>query len=93
MKSAPYHPASNGLAERAVQTFKEAMKQADPQEALSTCVSRFLFKYSLTPHSTTGISPAELLLGHRPRSHFDFMVQPSLADHELQTRNTSDQLY
>ena len=37
-------------------------------------MSRFLFKYRLTPHSTTGISPAELLLGHRPHSHFDFMV-------------------
>ena len=78
VKSAPYHPASNGLAERAVQTFKEAMKRADPQEVLSTRVSRFLFKYRLTPHSTTGISPAELLLGRRPRSHFDFMV-PNLA--------------
>ena len=78
VKSAPYHPASNGLAERAVQTFKEAMKRADPQEALSTRVSRFLFKYRLTPHSTTGISPSELLLGHRPRLHFDFMV-PNLA--------------
>ena len=73
VKSA-YHPASNGLAERAVQMFKEAMKQADPQEVLSTCVSRFLFKYHPTPHSTTGKSPAELLLGHRPCSHFDFMV-------------------
>ena len=54
VKSVPYHGASNGLAERAVQTFKEAMKQADPQEALSTCVSRFLFKYRLTLHSTIG---------------------------------------
>ena len=57
-----------------LETFKEAMKRADPQKVLSTRVSRFLFKYRLTPHSTTGISPAELLLGHRPHSHFDFMV-------------------
>ena len=78
VKSAPYHPASNGLAERAVQTFKEAMKRADPQESLSTRVSRFLFKYRLTPHSTTGTSPAELLLGRRPRSYFDFMI-PNLS--------------
>ena len=76
VKSVPYHPASNGLAERAVQTL--AMKQADPQEVLSTRVSRFLFKYHLIPHSTNGISPAELLLGRCSRSHFDFMV-PNLA--------------
>ena len=79
VKSASYYPASNGLAERAVQTFKEAMKRADPQETLSTRVSRFLFKYHLTPHSTTGTSPAELLLGCRPCSHFDFML-PNLAN-------------
>ena len=61
-----------------MQTFKEAMKRADTRESLSTRVSRFLFKYRLTPHSTTGISPAELLLGCHPRSHFDFML-PNLA--------------
>ena len=37
-----------------------------------------MFKYRLTPHSTTGVSPAELLLGRCPHSHFDFML-PNLA--------------
>jgi len=78
VKRAPYHPACNGLAERALQTFKEPMKRADPQESLSIRVSRFLFKYRLTPHSTTELSPAELLLGCCPHSHFDFML-PNLA--------------
>ena len=69
------HPATNGLAERAVQTFKAAMKKAPPNTSIETRVSRFLFHYRLTPHSTTGISPAELLLSRRPRTH----LRPDLA--------------
>ena len=70
--SAPYHPASNGLAERAVQTFKDALKKATSGD-LQTRLARFLFQYRITPHSTTGISPAELMIGRRPRSHLDLM--------------------
>ena len=72
VKSAPYHPASNGLAERAVQTFKESMKK-NTQESIDTRVARFLFRYRLTPHTTTGIAPAQLLFGRRPRSHLDLL--------------------
>lgn len=76
-KSAPYHPASNGLAERAVQTFKESMKKST-EDSLDTRIARFLFRYRLTPHSTTGMAPAQLLLGRRPRSHLD-LLKPDIA--------------
>ena len=72
VKSAPYHPASNGLAERAVQTFKEGMKRGTTAD-LGTRLTRFLFQYQITPHTTTGISPAELLMGQRPRCPLDLM--------------------
>ena len=72
--SAPYHPSSNGLAERAVQTFKEGLKKTSATESdLPTRLARFLFQYRITPHSTTGVSPAELLMGRRPRSHLDLL--------------------
>ena len=57
--TAPYHPAGNGLAERAVQTFKQALKK-EPTVDLDTQLSKFLFRYRMTPHATTGIPPAEL---------------------------------
>ena len=71
--SAPYHPSTNGLAERAVQTFKEHIKRST-QGSLQSRISRFLPTYRNTPHSTTGVSPAELLLGRRPRTLFDLML-------------------
>ena len=62
VRSSPYHPASNGLAERAVQLFKHGVKRLK-DGSMETRIARFLSKYRLTPHATTGRSPAELLLG------------------------------
>ena len=72
----PYHPASNGLAERNVQTFKKAMIKNDTG-TIRERVTRFLTKYRALPHSTTGLSPAELLLGRKMRTHLD-LIHPSL---------------
>ncbi len=93
VKSAPYHPSSNGLAERAVQTFKAGMKKASTQD-LQLRLTRFLFQYRITPHTTTGISPAELLLGRRPRSHLDLMhpvVESRVLTSQLRQKSAHDQ--
>ena len=73
LKTAPYHPSSNGLAKRAVQTFKTVMKK-QLTGTVHTKLSRFLFHYRLTPRTTTGVAPAELMLKQRPRSHLDLIV-------------------
>ena len=74
--SAPYHPATNGLAERAVQTFKSFLKKC-ADESLEDRLSIFLFQYRITPHSTTGSTPAQLLMGRQLRSRLD-LLRPSL---------------
>ena len=73
----PYHPASNGLVERAVQTLKGGLKKLKVG-SVETKVSRFLFAYRMTPHSSTGVSPAELMFGCRMRSPMD-NLHPDLA--------------
>ena len=64
--SSPYHPSSNGLAERGVQVFKREMSKFT-EGTLSNRISHMLFYNHITPHSTTGLSPAELLLSCRKR--------------------------
>ena len=72
VKSSPYHPSTNGLAERAVQTFKTGLKKLT-KGTLESKLSHFLFHYRLTPQTTTGQSPAELLLGRRIKSCLDLL--------------------
>ena len=77
--TSPYHPSSNGLAERAVQTVKHGLK-ATKGDSLQERLSKFLFTYRITPHTTTGIAPAQLLMNRRLRSRFDRLF-PDLQQH------------
>ena len=58
-RSSPYHPSSNGLAEKAVQIIKHGLKKMK-EGSLNDRLARFLFDYRITPHSTTGVSLSEL---------------------------------
>ena len=72
IKVAPKHPASNGLAERSVQSVKEGINKMTTG-SLDTKLARFLFKYRNTRHYTTGKSPTELLFGRKVRTHLDHL--------------------
>ena len=76
--SAPYHPATNGMAERAVQIVKQGLRKIT-QGSIRTRLAKILKAYRLTPHSTTGMSPAEMLLGRRPKSRLD-LLKPMTAE-------------
>ena len=69
--TAVYKPSTNGLAEKMVQTLKKALRTS--KSAIQDTLDRFLFNYRLTPHSTTGVSPAELIFGRRLRSRLDLL--------------------
>ena len=78
LTSAPYHPSSNGLAERAVQLVKRGLKKVT-RGSMKSRLAQILFHYRLSPQTTTGVAPSELLLGRRPRSRLD-LLKPHTAE-------------
>ena len=83
LTGAPYHPATNGAAERLIQSFKQALRKSSlpPKEALQ----EFLMQYRRIPFAS-GLSPSELLNGRKIRTKIDTLV-PSIP-HLLQGRQS-----
>ena len=71
LTGAPYHLATNGAAERLVQTFKQALSKSSlpPRAALQ----EFLMQYRRTPLAE-GYSPSELLNGRQIRAKINTLL-------------------
>ena len=92
MKTAPRHPLSNGLVERSVRIFKEEMKKLEGfGGTVHTRLSRFLLAYRSTPQTTTGVTPAELLLNRRLRTRLD-LIRPELR-HRVKTQQEAQKVH
>ena len=74
IKSSPYHPASNGAAERLVQTVKQSLQAACRRGvSMEQALAAFLMQYRTMPHSTTGVAPSDLFLGRTLRTRLDIL--------------------
>lgn len=82
--TSPYNPQSNGQVERSVQIAKHILSQEDPFLALMS--------YRATTHTTTGFSPARLLLGREIRTRVPtlpraLMPESNYPDHSKVVQN------
>ena len=78
-RSAPYHPATNGLAEGMVKNVKQWLRKQVSCSSFTSSLANFLHAYRNVPHTSTGHSPAELIFGRMPRTHLS-MLLPSTAE-------------
>jgi hypothetical protein len=85
--STPYWPQANGEVERQNRTLLKAIKIAhEKRENLTRSISKFLLAYRSTPHTTTGVAPAEMLFKHRYRTKIPDITQSPI-DEEIQDRD------
>lgn len=91
----PYHPASNGAAERSVRIVKESLKKQVLQGikgmSMKHRLANVLLRYRTTPHSVTNCTPAELLMKRQLRTRLS-LVTPDLAKN-VEEKQIKQKLY
>ncbi|KAK9702586.1 hypothetical protein QE152_g29850 [Popillia japonica] len=76
LKSPPYHPQSNGSAERHVQIVKSALRKFLLQKSTLTVEQQlvnFLFSYRNSPCASTGLTPNEYIFKYKPKTRLDLL--------------------
>ena len=74
IRSAPYHPATNGLVERFMQSFKRAMEAIkNSRQAWQHRLSSILLAYCSIPHTVTNVSHGSLFLQRELRTRLHLL--------------------
>jgi len=75
IQTSPYHPQTDGLAERFNRTLKAMIRKLVSKEGedWDRLLPYVLFAYCEVPQSTTGFSPFELLYGRYVRGLLDVL--------------------
>lgn len=93
-RTALYHPATNGLAERFVQTLKQALRKLYCDgENIQTMLQRALFNYRLMSHSETMKIPAEAMFGRNLRSRLDLILPKKVFKTEANETMGTNRMY
>lgn len=96
--SPPYYPATNGLAERFVESFKShVVKIVESGQTVEYACNLFLFDYRCTVHKTTGQSPAKIMYGRELRCRFSLLrpnpVHDKIDNEQIKLTNNSKDNY
>ena len=90
----PKHSRGNGLAERAVKEVKLAVQRGVQDGVLTElALQRWLFQQRTIQHSTTSVSPAELMMGRRPKSRLDLLypdLQKEVLSKQVKQKSYAD---
>jgi len=87
-KVTPLWPQANGEAERFMRPLKKTIQTAHVEKKnIESEVENFLFAYRNTPHSTTKVSPAELMFNRKPNYNLPHFQQ---VDHTELHQNATE---
>ena len=90
-RTTPLWPQANGKVERQNRSILKRIKIAQAEGLdWKNDLRNFLMMYRSTPHSTTGISPAELLYGRKMRTKLPEIAETNVDDTEIRDRDSDN---